>query len=147
MIENPVRSPIVPPIADNWSTNFAYVSIVILSNVGVSNLIMINLNSSSFSMSVIVVGKRYWLLYFLYSSARVLKYSFNSISSDKSVLMKLETYDPSHFDKHCSFSILMLLHHYIFQDLQIEKLIKIFVPYAFHLFKVTHRFLLNQFVY
>ena len=36
MIENPVRSPIVPPIADNMSTNFAALSLVIRSNVGVS---------------------------------------------------------------------------------------------------------------
>ena len=36
MTENPVRSPIVPPIADNISTNFAASSFVILSNVGVS---------------------------------------------------------------------------------------------------------------
>ena len=35
MIENPVRSPMVPPIADNMSTNFAALSLVILSNVGV----------------------------------------------------------------------------------------------------------------
>ena len=33
MIEKPVRSPIVPPIADNMSTNFAALSFVILSNV------------------------------------------------------------------------------------------------------------------
>ena len=36
MMENPVRSPMVPPIADNISTNFAALSFVILSNVGVS---------------------------------------------------------------------------------------------------------------
>ena len=36
MMENPVRSPMVPPIADNMSTNFAALSLVILSNVGVS---------------------------------------------------------------------------------------------------------------
>ena len=36
MMENPVRSPIVPPIADNMSTGFAALSLVILSNVGVS---------------------------------------------------------------------------------------------------------------
>ena len=36
IIENPVRSPIVPPIADSMSTNFAALSLVILSNVGVS---------------------------------------------------------------------------------------------------------------
>ena len=34
--ENPVRSPIVPPIADNLSTNFAALSLVTLSKVGVS---------------------------------------------------------------------------------------------------------------
>ena len=36
MMENPVRSPMVPPIADNMSTNFAALSLVILSNVGES---------------------------------------------------------------------------------------------------------------
>ena len=36
MIENPVSSPIVPPMAESLSTNFADVSLVILSNVGVS---------------------------------------------------------------------------------------------------------------
>ena len=36
MMENPVRSPMVPPIADSMSTNFAALSLVILSNVGVS---------------------------------------------------------------------------------------------------------------
>ena len=33
MIEKPVRSPIVPPIADNISTNLAALSLVILSKV------------------------------------------------------------------------------------------------------------------
>ena len=36
IIENPVRRPIVPPIADNTSINLAALSLVILSNVGVS---------------------------------------------------------------------------------------------------------------
>ena len=36
MMENPVSRPMVPPIADNMSTNFAALSLVILSNVGVS---------------------------------------------------------------------------------------------------------------
>ena len=36
MIENPVRSPMVPPIADSMSINFAALSMVIVSNVGVS---------------------------------------------------------------------------------------------------------------
>ena len=36
MIENPVSNPMVPPIADNMSTNFAALSLVILSKVGVS---------------------------------------------------------------------------------------------------------------
>ena len=33
MMENPVKSPIVPPIAENMSTNFAALSFVILSKV------------------------------------------------------------------------------------------------------------------
>ena len=36
MMENPVSSPIVPPIVDNISSNFAALSLVILSNVEVS---------------------------------------------------------------------------------------------------------------
>ena len=36
IIENPVRSPMVPPIADNMSVNFAALSFVIVLNVGVS---------------------------------------------------------------------------------------------------------------
>ena len=44
MMENPVRSPMVPPIADKMSTNFAALSLVILSNAGVSKWILTNLN-------------------------------------------------------------------------------------------------------
>ena len=40
MMENPVRSPMVPPIADNMSTNFAALSFFILSKVGVSKKIL-----------------------------------------------------------------------------------------------------------
>ena len=40
MMEKPVRSPIVPPKADNMSTNLADLSWVTLSKVGVSNLIL-----------------------------------------------------------------------------------------------------------
>ena len=36
IMEKPVRSPMVPPIADIISINFAALSLVILSNVGVS---------------------------------------------------------------------------------------------------------------
>ena len=43
MIENPVRNPIVPPIADSMSTNVSALSLVTLSNVGVSNEISTNL--------------------------------------------------------------------------------------------------------
>ena len=39
IMENPVNNPIVPPTAANISKNFALLSLVILSNVGVSNLI------------------------------------------------------------------------------------------------------------
>ena len=38
--EKPVRRPMVPPIADNMSTNLAALSLVILSNVGVSKYIL-----------------------------------------------------------------------------------------------------------
>jgi len=45
MIENPVRSPMVPPIADNMSTNLAALSLVILLIVGVSKNILTYLRS------------------------------------------------------------------------------------------------------
>ena len=52
IIENPVKSPIVPPIAESWSTNVAPLSLVTLSNVGVSKLILINFRLDlSFSYS------------------------------------------------------------------------------------------------
>ena len=34
-IENPQKSPMVPPTADSFVSNFAAVSLVIISNVGV----------------------------------------------------------------------------------------------------------------
>ena len=43
--ENPVRRPIVPPMADSLSTNFAALSLVTLSKVGVSKYILTNLRS------------------------------------------------------------------------------------------------------
>ena len=45
MIEKPVRSPIVPPIAERISTNLAAWSLVTLSKVDVSNSIFTNFNS------------------------------------------------------------------------------------------------------
>ena len=42
MIENPVKSPIVPPIAESMSTNLAELSLVILSKTGVSKMILTN---------------------------------------------------------------------------------------------------------
>ena len=53
MMENPVKSPIVPPIADNMSTGFAALSFVILSNVGVSKNILTNLSVLGISASKI----------------------------------------------------------------------------------------------
>ena len=44
MIENPVKSPIVPPIAERISTNLAAWSLVTLSKVDVSNSILRNFN-------------------------------------------------------------------------------------------------------
>ena len=43
MMENPVRSPMVPPIADNIFANFAPLSFVILSIVGVLKYILTNI--------------------------------------------------------------------------------------------------------
>ena len=51
MIENPVSSPMVPPIADNWSENFAALSLVTLSNAAVSKYILTNLNLGFFLKS------------------------------------------------------------------------------------------------
>ena len=51
MMENPVRRPMVPPIADNMSTNFAALSFVTLSNVGVSKWILTYLNLFSHTYS------------------------------------------------------------------------------------------------
>ena len=42
-----MRRPMVPPIADNMSTNFAALSLVILSNVGVSKKILTYFNLAS----------------------------------------------------------------------------------------------------
>ena len=46
MIENPVKSPIVPPIAESMSTNLAALSFVTLSNVGVSKYILTGCSSA-----------------------------------------------------------------------------------------------------
>ena len=54
MMENPVRRPIVPPIADNMSTGFAALSLVILSNVGVSKKILTNLRVLGISASKMI---------------------------------------------------------------------------------------------
>ena len=55
MIENPVRSPMVPPIADNISANLAALSFLTLSNVGVSKTILIYFKvwSTSYSKETI----------------------------------------------------------------------------------------------
>ena len=47
MMENPVRSPIVPPIAESMSTNFAARSLVILSNDGVLKKIVTSFKFAS----------------------------------------------------------------------------------------------------
>ena len=51
IIENPVRSPMVPPMADNMSTALAALSLVIRSNDGVSKLMLTNLRLSFHSYS------------------------------------------------------------------------------------------------
>ena len=62
MIENPVRSPIVPPMADNISTNFADLSFVILSYVAVSKYILTNLKLLFHSKSEIIYVWSYFLI-------------------------------------------------------------------------------------
>ena len=47
MMENPVSRPMVPPTADNMSTNFAALSFLIRSNVEVSKYILTYFNSGS----------------------------------------------------------------------------------------------------
>ena len=49
IIENPVKSPMNPPIADIMSSGFAALSFVILSNVGVSKCILMNCSSFLFN--------------------------------------------------------------------------------------------------
>ena len=51
MMENPVSRPIVPLIAESMSTNFAALSMVILSNVGVSKKILTNFSFGFHSYS------------------------------------------------------------------------------------------------
>ena len=69
MMENPVRSPMVPPIADNMSTNFADLSLMILSNVGVSKKILTYLNfdfvggSVIFNINVVINPHNTWCKY------------------------------------------------------------------------------------
>ena len=54
-MENPVSSPMVPPIADNMSTNLADLSFLILSNVGVSKNILTYFNSASTAGAIILI--------------------------------------------------------------------------------------------
>ena len=49
MIENPVKSPMVPPIAEIISTNLAAWSLVTLSKVDVSNSILTYFNGGLIS--------------------------------------------------------------------------------------------------
>ena len=49
-MENPVKSPIVPPMAESMSTNFAALSFVTLSNTGELNDIFTNLNGDFFKL-------------------------------------------------------------------------------------------------
>ena len=60
MIENPVRSPMVPPIAESISTNFADLSFEILLNVGVSKNILTNLKLFFHSKSEIIDYLSLW---------------------------------------------------------------------------------------
>ena len=59
-MENPVRSPMVPPIAESMSTNFAALSLVILSNVGVSKNILTYLSRVSHSYSINTISTDYF---------------------------------------------------------------------------------------
>ena len=59
MMENPVRRPIVPPIAESMSTNFAALSLVILSYVGVSKKILTNFSFGFHSYSEV----KYYAVY------------------------------------------------------------------------------------
>ena len=64
-MENPVRSPMVPPIADSMSTNFAALSLVILSNVGVSKNILTYLSRVSHSYSINTISTDYFFAIFV----------------------------------------------------------------------------------
>ena len=54
MMENPVNNPMVPPIADNMSTGLSALSLVMRSNVGVSNKILTYLSLFDHSKSKIM---------------------------------------------------------------------------------------------
>ena len=47
IMDKPVKRPIVPPIADNISANFAALSFVIISNVGPLKYILIYWSTGS----------------------------------------------------------------------------------------------------
>ena len=61
MMEKPVSSPMVPPMADNMSTNFAALSFVTLVNVGVSKKILtyLSLFFHSYSKNIPFLNFRY----------------------------------------------------------------------------------------
>ena len=93
MMENPVSSPMVPPIADNISTNFAALSLVILSNVGVSKQILTSLSlffhSCMYSVTYGYVVTLLQKLYSLMMGNKVSK-SFSNLDLEKLVTMRPE---------------------------------------------------------
>ena len=60
MMDKPVNKPMVPPMADTISANFAALSFVILSKVGLSKCIFTYLSNGSYSYSESHGVKRLW---------------------------------------------------------------------------------------
>ena len=82
MIENPVKSPIVPPIAERISTNLAARSLVTLSKLDVSNSILTNFNlgltSSKSKHYEFIDVKKYMNIYLLILNCKNL-YNSNTL--------------------------------------------------------------------
>ena len=79
MMENPVSRPIVPPTADNMSTNLVFLSFVILSKVGVLKYILTNCRLGSYECTKIKKFKKYifWIYFFFFYQDQSYKVFWN----------------------------------------------------------------------
>ena len=83
MMENPVRRPMVPPIADNMSTNFAALSFSILSNVGVSKNILTDLKPGVILGSTLTEEQNINLEYEWKNNLRFVRIYFDTPTFDR----------------------------------------------------------------